>query len=111
MVHKKEKQSVFEKTLPIKADLVKILHELEVIPRTTVAARQLSVIISHLEIWQKRYMPEPEEVIYQGHQAYSRVKVDSVLAKYREQGYFALDQEEKKVIEWFDEKYGVSKSH
>ncbi|ABL96741.1 hypothetical protein BcepF1.010 [Burkholderia phage BcepF1] len=115
---KEVKQSVFLQASPAKDQLIAVYRELQKIPRTMVARRQLGVIISNLNTWQQRYMPEASIPTWETMEfdagldqadknrfPYTRAEIDLMLKKYREVGYLGMDSEEKKILAWYDEHY------
>lgn len=101
------KQSIFAETLPISELLQETYQKLQHQPRSTVACRQLAVIIGHLDIWQKRYMPDLTAASSSDdpNLPYSRNQIDDALKTYRENGYFGLPDEKKQILDWFDNNY------
>lgn len=101
-----EKANVINEVEPIIELLNELRGRLESLPRTTVAARQLSVIACKLEAWHEQYVPrvceEPKPLLSEVPQ---REEIDKALKAYRRGGYFSLNERQKKVIEFFDKHY------
>lgn len=101
------KNAIFAETLPIRELLEETLRKLQMQPKTTVACRQLAVIVDHLSVWQKRYMPDLAAAIDKTspENPYTREQLDTMLSAYRQNGYFGLTDEQKVMIDWFDRNY------
>lgn len=101
-----EKAVIINEVQPVAELLTEIKGRLEELPRTAVAARQLSVIICKLEAWREQYVPkvceEPKPLLSEVPQ---REEIDKALKAYRRTGYFGLNERQKKVIEFFDQHY------
>lgn len=107
-----EKAKVIHEVQPIRELLAEVHSRLQEIPRSSVAARQLSVIIAKLEVWHKTYGPtEHHEPV--GHpqnvsimqREFSLTDTDKALTAYKRHGYFGLSDREKAIIQWFDRRY------
>ena len=110
-IYMNRKQTVFEETVPIRELMQETLDRLQRLPRSTIACRQWAEIIHRVETWQARYMPDlaaahrPETPGAVADLPYTREEVEGVLNVYRKDGYFALDEAQRKVLEWYEDKY------
>lgn len=102
-----DKARVIQEVEPIVELLADVKRELETLPRSAVATRQLGVIICKLVAWRETYEPrvgntEQNDDINEVPQ---RDEIDRVLKAYRRNGYFGLTDREKYVLEFFDRHY------
>lgn len=113
----KAKIDIFNDVEPI-LDLLRETHQkLDALPRSTVAARQLHLIISKLAGWKTAYEPlraqdkpdMPHIGLAEDRQDSKSVptlhEIDLALKAYRRAGYFGLNPREKFCIEYFDQNY------
>lgn len=99
-----QKLTIIREVEPVKDLLVEIKSKLQDTPRSKYAAQNLSQIINKLDKFSETFMPQKTASVDP-----SRQEIDEVLIRYKEQGYFALSEREKFVINYFDRNYNVSK--
>jgi hypothetical protein len=101
-----EKARIIREVEPIVDMLNELKQQLDQLPRTAVATRQLGVIICKLVAWRETYEPragaEQSEVVSA---VPDRDEIDHTLKAYRRNGYFGLTDREKYVIDFFDKNY------
>lgn len=102
-----DKARVIQQVEPVVELLHEIRAELDDLPRSAVATRQLSVIICKLVAWRETYEPkaglDKEEEISA---VPDRDEIDRTLKAYRRGGFFNLTDREKHVLQFFDQHYG-----
>lgn len=112
----KVKVEVFQEVEPILELLREVHGRLDALPRSTVAARQLHLIISRLATWKTAYeplqaKPKADVAILPTNPSAgalappSRYEIDLALKSYRRNSYFGLSEREKFCIEYFDKTY------
>lgn len=101
-----EKARIIKEVEPVAELLEDIKAQLDELPRSSVATRQLAVIICKLRTWQETYEPRTgSEQKEELGEVPPREEIDRVLKAYRRNGYFGLTDREKYVLEFFDRHY------
>lgn len=84
--------------------LLESCQRLAKLPRSTVATRQLNLILTKLDQWLAEFGPKPSI----DESEPSRDEIDAALRAYRSRGFAALSVREQFIVEWFDKTYRTS---
>ena len=87
--------------------LAEVCQRLAKLPRSTVATRQLSLILSKMDQWLAEFGPKPAV----DESEPNRDEIDDALSAYRDRGFVGLTVRQRFIIEWFDRNYRMRPFH